>query len=154
MLPNLDGYKSANIDIAVGSSIHEILRKAKEVSADLVVLGVHGADHAALKEDHGVGTLAVRCLRMAPTEVMLVHSGHDRAFRTIVAAIDFSEQSADIVKQARRVAYQDHSEIHFVHVMREYSSPLARSSAGALGGANHWTFAVASWLGNSRGRIR
>ncbi len=52
----------------------------------------------------------------APTKVMLVHEGHTGPFRKVVAGVDFSEQSREAVAQALRVAAQDDSQVHFLHV--------------------------------------
>jgi nucleotide-binding universal stress UspA family protein len=64
----------------------------------------------------GAGTLATKCLRKAPSKVMLVHEGHPGSFRKVVACVDFSEQSREAVAQALRVAAQDDSQVDFLHV--------------------------------------
>lgn len=98
--------------VDLGSPIDCILRRVRETQANLLVLGVTGSSMIPM----GAGTLATKCLRKAPTKVMLVHEGHTGPFRKVVACVDFSEQSREAVAQALRVAAQDDSQVHFLHV--------------------------------------
>ncbi|HEY9173502.1 MAG TPA: universal stress protein [Verrucomicrobiae bacterium] len=102
----------ASFRVEVGISIDWLLRQVKESAADLLVLGVNGSSMIPM----GAGTLATKCLRKAPTKVLLVHEGHSGPFRRIVAGVDFSEASCAAVTQALRVATLDRCEVHFVHV--------------------------------------
>lgn len=105
--------------VAVGVPIQEFVRKVRELSADLLVLGVRGASETG----HGTGRLAHRCVRKAPTKVLLVREGRRSAFRTVVACVDFSDNARRAVEQAVRVAVQDRSELHLLHV---YEGPWRR----------------------------
>jgi universal stress protein E len=98
--------------VDLGTPIDCVLRRVRETKADLLVLGVTGSSMIPM----GAGTLATKCLRKAPTKVMLVHEGHTGPFRKVVAGVDFSEQSREAVAQALRVAAQDNSQVHFLHV--------------------------------------
>ncbi len=98
--------------VDVGTPIDCVLRRVRETKADLLVLGVTGSSMIPM----GSGTLATKCLRKAPTKVMLVHEGHAGPFRKVVACVDFSDQSHEAVAQALRVAAQDDSQVHFLHV--------------------------------------
>lgn len=98
--------------VDVGAPIDCVLRRVRETKANLLVLGVTGSSMIPM----GAGTLATKCLRKAPTKVMLVHEGHTGPFRKIVAGVDFSEQSREAVAQALRIAAQDESELHWLHV--------------------------------------
>jgi nucleotide-binding universal stress UspA family protein len=102
----------AEVLVDVGSPIDCVLRRVRETKADLLVLGVTGSSMIPM----GAGTLATKCLRQAPTKVMLVHEGHTGPFRKVVAGVDFSGQSREAVAQALRVAAQDESQVHFLHV--------------------------------------
>jgi nucleotide-binding universal stress UspA family protein len=95
-----------------GTPIDCILRRVRETGTDLLVLGLTGSSMIPM----GAGTLATKCLRKAPTKVMLVHEGHAGSFRSVVACVDLSEQSREAVVQALRVAAQDGSQVHFLHV--------------------------------------
>jgi nucleotide-binding universal stress UspA family protein len=106
-----------SVDVLVGPPIDGILRKVQSVEADLLVLGLHGDSMFP----SGAGTLATKCMRKAPTKVMLVQKSQARPFRTVLACVDFSEMSRAAVEQARRVAAQDQSQVHFLHV---FDGPL------------------------------
>lgn len=98
--------------VDVGTPIDCVLRRVRETQTDLLVLGVTGSSMIPM----GSGTLATKCLRKSPTKVMLVHEGHAGPFRKVVACVDFSEQSREAVAQVLRVAAQDDSQVHFLHV--------------------------------------
>jgi nucleotide-binding universal stress UspA family protein len=102
----------AQVLMDVGAPIDCVLRRVRETKANLLVLGVTGSSMIPM----GAGTLATKCLRKAPTKVMLVREGHTGAFRKIVAGVDFSEQSREALTQALQVAAQDESELHLLHV--------------------------------------
>ena len=98
--------------VEVGAPIDCVLRRVRETQADLLVLGVSGSSMIPM----GAGTLATKCLRKATTKVMLVHEGHAGPFRKVVACVDLSEPCREAVAQALRVATQDDSQVHFLHV--------------------------------------
>ncbi len=75
--------------VDVGSPIDCVLRRVRELKADLLVLGVNGSSMIPM----GAGTLATKCLRKVPAKVMLVRERQSGPFRRIVACVDFSEQS-------------------------------------------------------------
>jgi universal stress protein E len=102
----------SQVRVEVGTPIDCVLRCVQETKADLLVLGVTGSSLIPM----GAGTLATQCLRKVPSKVMLVREGHAGPFRKVVAGVDFSEQSREAVAQALRVAAQDDSEVHFLHV--------------------------------------
>lgn len=99
-------------EVKIGAPLSVILDNVAHKSADLLVLGTHGV--STPEED--VGSLAMKCVRKAPTKVMLVRPGHDKAFKKVVAAVDFSENSRGAVEQAVRVSLEDKAELHIVNV--------------------------------------
>jgi nucleotide-binding universal stress UspA family protein len=107
------------VDVSVGVPTTVFLDKVREVQADLLILGVHGASGPG----RGVGSLAGRCVRKAPAKVMLIRQSHAEPFKTVVACVDFSENSLRALAQAARVAAQDRSTLHVLHV---YSAPWNR----------------------------
>jgi len=102
----------AQVLVDVGAPIDCVLRRVREIQADLLVLGVTGSSMIPM----GAGTLATKCLRKVPVKVMLVHERQTGPFRRIVACVDFSEQSREAMTQALRVAEQDQAEVYFLHV--------------------------------------
>jgi universal stress protein E len=102
------------VEVVVAPPIEGLLRQVQSVAADLVVLGVRGD---ALFPS-GAGTLATKCLRKAPTKVLLVHELQSLPFRRVLACVDFSPTSREAVKQALCVAAQDQSQVCFLHVFQ------------------------------------
>jgi nucleotide-binding universal stress UspA family protein len=77
----------------------------------LLVLGVHGRGKSG-----GAGAVASGCVRHAPSSVLLTREGKPGRFGHVVACVDFSPTSREAVDQAIRVAAQDSSILHVVHV--------------------------------------
>lgn len=98
--------------VLAGVPIERLLQQVRETSADLLVLGVNGSSMIPM----GAGTLATKCLRKSPSKVLLVHERQTGPFRSVVAGVDFSEQSREAVRQALLVATQDKAPVHFLHV--------------------------------------
>lgn len=115
-LTDAGGLPEHGREVIVGAPLDVLLREARTGPADLLVLGVSGDSMLPV----GAGTLATKCLRKASCKVMLVKQGHARPFRRVVACVDFSETSRLAVIQALRIASQDRSEMHFLHVYQPY----------------------------------
>src|SRR5512135_3422708 len=101
-------------EVIHGVPLDVLLTESRSQDADLLVLGVTGNSMLP----NGAGTLATKCLRKAGTKVMLVNAAHARPFRRIVACVDFSETSREVVAQAWRVAGRDRAELHLLHVFQ------------------------------------
>jgi nucleotide-binding universal stress UspA family protein len=108
-----------SLTVVIGSPLNEILHEVKRCSADLLVLGVSGASGSA----KDTGALATKCVRKAATKVMLVRETHTVPFKRVMACVDFSEISGDVIDQAMRVATLARAELHLLHV---FSSPWSR----------------------------
>ncbi len=101
-------------EVIQGVPLDVLLAESRSGEADLLVLGVTGDSLLP----NGAGTLAAKCVRKAGTKVMLVKASHAQPFRRIVACVDFSEASREVVAQAWRVAGQDRAEVHLLHVFQ------------------------------------
>ena len=101
-------------EVMHGVPLDVLLEESRSRHADLLVLGITGDSRLP----YGAGTLATKCLRKTATKVLLVKQTHPRPFRRIVACVDFSETSKEVVKHALRVAGQDPAELHFLHVFQ------------------------------------
>jgi len=104
---------SAHVAVNIGTPLDAILIKAHAIAADLIVLGEVGSSQPG----RGAGVLATKILRKSPCKVMLVNESHHQPFRLVLACVDFSEAAEQVVVQAQRVAAQDHSQLHFLHVI-------------------------------------
>jgi nucleotide-binding universal stress UspA family protein len=103
-------------EVIFGSPLDVLLQESRTSRADLLVLGVTGDSLLPF----GAGTLATKCIRKAPCKVLLIKESHARPFRKIVACVDFSDTSREVVAQVLRVASQDLAETHFLHVFRPH----------------------------------
>ncbi len=106
------GDVSIQPDAITGTPFLELLRRVRDNSADLLVLGSNGSSDPS----KGAGVLATKCVRKAATKVLLVRADHAEPFKNVVACIDFSESSYGVIEQAIRVAQQDEAALHVLHV--------------------------------------
>ncbi len=113
---------SFHADAITGTPFVELLRCARDDSADLLVLGSNGSSDPS----KGAGVLATKCVRKAATKVLLVRADHAEPFKNVVVCVDFSESSHRVIEQAIRVAQQDGASLRLLHV---FSPPRK--------GANH-----------------
>jgi universal stress protein E len=96
----------------IGTPLDAVLKKAHDVEADLIVLGETGSSMSG----QGAGVLATKLLRKSPCKVMLINETHREPFQLVLACVDFSETSRQVVVQALRIATQNKSQLHFLHV--------------------------------------
>jgi nucleotide-binding universal stress UspA family protein len=100
----------AEIRVEVGSPARDVLRLAEDFGADLLVCGTKGHSHP----NRRLGTLAGTLVRGAAVPVLLVHPEASPP-RTVVACVDYSPVSADIMEHALAVAETEDLEVHVIH---------------------------------------
>ena len=93
---------------------HAIADRAREVEADLAVVGSHG--HTGLSR-FLLGSVAEGTVKHAPCSVLTVREGRDEGPRCIVAATDFSDAAAFAVHSARELAERFQTDLHLVHAL-------------------------------------
>ena len=108
----IPGAAGLPIEVSINNRIVGILRRAREDKADLLVMGAFGEG----RHNVGFGTVATACVRKSMTDVLLVRDTQAGVFKTIVAAIDFSENSARVLEWAAHFAARDGAELHVLHV--------------------------------------
>ncbi|HBJ86718.1 MAG TPA: hypothetical protein DDZ88_23260 [Verrucomicrobiales bacterium] len=109
------------VTLVVGAPLHELLEHAKSLRADLLVAGITGSG----ENPAGAGSVSGKLARKSPVDVLLVRADHPRAFKKIVACVDFSEHSPRVAGVAREIALQDSAAVDFLHVWRDPGSMLA-----------------------------
>lgn len=99
-------------EVRLGDPLDEIVETVRELPAGLLVLGAYGltGDQAS------TGSVAFRCVRKAPTRVLLIKEQQGEAFRKVLACVDFSDLSGGVVEQAVRVALKEKAELHLLHI--------------------------------------
>jgi len=100
--PDIPGKASLDFEVAINNPLMEIIRRVRDRSADLLVMGSHG-----VSPDRGTGMLAAQCVRRVPAKVLLVRDRNTGPFKNVVACVDFSEASREALDAALRVAAQD-----------------------------------------------
>jgi universal stress protein E len=112
------GAAELPVAVPINNRIVGILRRVREVKADLMVLGTFGDR----RPEVGMGTVATGCVRASMTDTLLVRDTQPGPFRTVVAAVDFSETSARALDRAALFAARDAAELHVLHVFQQEQS--------------------------------
>jgi nucleotide-binding universal stress UspA family protein len=133
----LDEPAEITTEVLIGCPFVEIVRAANSHATDLLVLGSGGS------ETDGVhaGVLARRCVRKAPTKVLLVRQNQRKPFARIVACVDFSENSIEAIGLAAQVAEQDGAGLHLLHVCRPVV-PSVHGDRGAFAGTKFFDISL------------
>jgi nucleotide-binding universal stress UspA family protein len=113
----------SRVQIAVreGGAVAEILARARDWPADIVVAGTHGRGGF---ERLVLGSVAEKVLRKAPCPVLAVpppseglHPSGQVLFQRIVCPVDFSGASLAALRHALRLAEESCAEITVMHVV-------------------------------------
>jgi nucleotide-binding universal stress UspA family protein len=109
-----------DVDVRQGFPASEIDAHAREMPADLIVLGTHGRSGV---ERLVLGSVAERVLRRAPCPVLTVPAGLPDAvpasapvFKRIICPIDFSEASMLALEYALSMARESDGHLTVLHV--------------------------------------
>lgn len=109
-------------DVRTGKGSASIVRYAKEVGAELIVLGLHDASHESIFR----GTTSEKIIRKGELPVLVVSERARKNYRRILAAIDFSIHSRHALKCALDLV--PNAELHLVHA---YEVPFSGFMFGA-----------------------
>jgi universal stress protein E len=115
--------------VTAGPAAASIVDHARELDADLLVLGTHGRSGF---ERFMLGSVTEKAIRKASCPVLTVPparegGAHEPVFRRIVCAIDFSEASARALQYAASLAAEANGRLTLIHVlewMPEEAVPL------------------------------
>lgn len=99
----VDAPLNLRTELDVGQPFQGLIGARQRLGADLLVLGTRGTEHGP----NQIGTVAAKCMRKAPADVLLVREGLGGPFQHITACVDLSETSAKAVSAARHVAEVD-----------------------------------------------
>jgi len=112
-----DAGVRAKSHLGAASAADAIVDLAREVGADLVVMGTRG--HTGLKHVL-LGSVAEHTVRDGPCAVLTVKGGEMTAMGTIekiIVAVDFSEHADQALEVAVEFAKQFGAELHLVHAL-------------------------------------
>jgi nucleotide-binding universal stress UspA family protein len=116
--PIADTGIATEVGVTSGTVVRQILARAADVHADLMVLGTHGRsgfDRLAL------GSVAEKVLRKASCPVLTVPPGAsapaDPPFSKVLCAVDLSPVSRDVVRLAAAFALRSGGKLFVMHVV-------------------------------------
>lgn len=101
---------AAETVVRVGKA-HQVLADVlREQNAQLLVLGAHDVAKRRL------GSVAARCARTAPADVLLLRDWQTRLFRRVAACLDLSKSSEQVLQRAIAVAAAHGASMEILHV--------------------------------------
>src|SRR5687767_14613280 len=106
---------SGTVHLGDVPAAHAIAERARELGADLVVVGTHG--HTGLKHVL-LGSVAERTVEYAPCAVWTVKGSGGASPRTIVVGTDFSPSAAEAAASAAEWARMFGARLHLVHALQ------------------------------------
>lgn len=96
---------AVEINIEADSATSGIPKRARDLNADLLIVGAHGTGFV---QRVLVGSTATRLLRKAHCPVLVVKQPAHRAYRRVLVAVDFSAISHSSIMLAQRIAPDAH----------------------------------------------
>ncbi|MGK0187183.1 MAG: nucleotide-binding universal stress UspA family protein [Verrucomicrobiales bacterium] len=109
----LGARDAAKCEVVTGVPYHELMRAVKDSDCDLLVLGSRGTNAG----DHEVGFFAAKCVRHASVPVLLNRRLHGDPFNRVVAFVDYSEATNEVIETAAKIALDEDAKLHIVHAV-------------------------------------
>jgi nucleotide-binding universal stress UspA family protein len=108
-----------------GDAFDGILRTATTMGADLIVMGAH---RKQLLRDIFIGTTIERVIRLGCFPVLMVNQEPAQPYRTMLAAIDFSEHSAAALQRAMSLGMTAEGSVTLLHAFFPYAKGMMARS--------------------------
>lgn len=122
----LKGIEKYEIKVVAGAPHTEILRLARKVNSDLIVLGPRTKDHEEIRSS--TWNMPNSCLEQVcqkarcPVMITAQESPYgEQPFFNILVASDFAEEVKCAVGYASQLARQYRANLHLVHVLEKHS---------------------------------
>ncbi len=110
--------------VVTGKPFVEIIRRAREQAADLIVVGAHG-EH--FLKDLFVGTTAEKIARKGDRPVLVVKQAPQSPYQRVLVAVDFSESSRHALEFALQLAPA--AEFHVLYAYEGFEGRLVVGGA-------------------------
>jgi universal stress protein E len=127
--PLWDRGPSPRVTVRSGDAARVLVETARELDADLVVLGTH---RRRATRDTLAGTLAERLLSELECPVLIVHRMPWHAYRNVLLALDCSKASAIAVRAAEELVLPAGTRASVVHAYQPHYDGMM-TSAGIAG---------------------
>lgn len=123
-------------EVRIGDAAQQIAAVAREVGADVIVVGKHGDRPGLL---HRLGTTADRLVKIAPAPVLLATGLRDVTPRRILVALDDADITRTVVEWTRLLATRFDADVIALHVVTSALLTHVTSDARVAGEATPMT---------------
>ena len=123
------GVNRVRHDIRVGRPDEVVIAIARELGADLVVIGPHGERPGIWKL---LGGTAERVMHQSPSSVMLARALPAGPARTVLVALDESEITPSVLDWASLVASHPEANVIVMHIVNPLIGGAVAVNAGSL----------------------
>lgn len=106
------------IEIRKGRPSDELHRLVEEREAPLLVIAANDSTKKRL------GSIASRCVRSAPCDVLVLRDWQEGDFRRVVVCLDFSAASSRVLERGIALARENRAALDIVHVMYPSSKDI------------------------------
>jgi universal stress protein A len=103
---------SSRLHVRIARPAVGIIGFSNELRPELLILGMQG--HRS--DQHRAGSQAMRVVKAAPVQTLLVHDAPSAGFRRVTVCTDFSSSSDLALSEALRIAVPDRSQVELLHV--------------------------------------
>lgn len=118
-IPELSGVACRSI-VVTGAAHDAIVRTAKELAADLIVMGSH---RKQLLRDTFIGTTVERVIRLDRLPVLVVNTEVTHPYAHVLVAADFSDASATAFQAAHALGLLGASRATVMHAFEAVARP-------------------------------
>jgi nucleotide-binding universal stress UspA family protein len=101
----------ASIEVRVGNPQRVLGQIVRDNSAEILILGAHDVSKVRL------GSVAARCARLIPADVLLLRDWQTRFFHRIAVCVDYSQTSVTAIDRAITLAKAHSASLEFIHVL-------------------------------------
>lgn len=105
------GPVETEVEVRVGNPQRVLSEIVTDRAADLLVLGAHDVSKNRL------GSVASRCARLAPADVLLLRDWQSRFFQKVTVGVDFTPESAVSLDRAITIAAAHGASLEIIHVI-------------------------------------
>lgn len=120
--------------VVMGRASVAIVARAREIGADLLVLGAHGA---GLARELALGGSAIKVLRASPCPVLVARADPARPYRAVVVGTDFSATATRALRAALEWFPDARHRVVHAHGAPEQTALYRLTGAGAEAVARH-----------------